>query len=88
MTTEARLTELAQAIVSDVKALYSRTNTLEFNQMSPSNTWSIIHNLGKYPSVTVVDSGGTVVDGNVNYINDNTIEIEFSFSFSGKAYLN
>lgn len=88
MTTEARLTELAQAIASDVKALYSRTNTLEFNQMIPAGTWSIIHNLGKFPSVTVVDSGGTVVDGNVNYIDDNTIEIEFSFSFSGKAYLN
>jgi hypothetical protein len=88
MTTEQRLTEFAQAVATDVKTLYARTNTFEFNQMVPSILWTINHALGKFPSVEVVDSAGTVVVGNVEYINDNQITIEFSFAFSGKAYLN
>ena len=62
--------------------------TYTHNQITPTNTWIITHNLSKYPSVTVVDSGGTVVLGDVKYINENQIEINFTSGFSGKAYLN
>ena len=62
--------------------------TYTHNQITPTNTWIITHNLSKYPSVTVVDSGGTVVLGGVKYINENQIEINFTSGFSGKAYLN
>lgn len=27
-----------------------------------SETWEITHNLGKYPSVTVVDTAGTMIE--------------------------
>lgn len=50
--------------------------------------WVVPHPLQRRPSVTVVDSGGTVVEGNVHYVDDNTIIITFNASFSGKAYLN
>ena len=58
------------------------------NQTSSLSTWSITHNLGKFPSVTVVDSARSVVVGEVNMTNINEVEITFSAAFSGKAYLN
>jgi hypothetical protein len=53
-----------------------------------SNLWTITHNLGSYPSVTVVDSGNTVVIGEVDYTNANILTITFSAAFSGCAFLN
>jgi len=58
------------------------------NQTSSSTTWTITHNLGKFPSVTVVDSARSVVVGEVNMTNINEIQITFTAAFSGKAYLN
>jgi hypothetical protein len=57
-------------------------------QTSPSITWAITHNLNKYPSVTIVDSAGTVVEGDVAYSNTNSVVVTFSSTFSGKAYFN
>ena len=59
-----------------------------FNQISPKEVWKIPHGLGKYPSVTVVDSGGNKVVGDVKYIDINNLEISFVGGFSGIAYLN
>ena len=59
-----------------------------FNQISPKDVWKIPHRLGKYPSVTVVDSGGNKVVGDVKYIDINNLEISFVGGFSGIAYLN
>lgn len=56
-------------------------------QASASSTWSITHALGGRPSVTVVDTGGTVVIGEVVYNSDTSITINFSAAFSGFAYL-
>ena len=58
------------------------------NQTSAQTTWTITHNLGKFPSVTVVDSARSVVVGEVNMNTINQIEITFTAAFSGKAYLN
>ena len=57
-------------------------------QISASNNWIINHNLNKFPSVTVVDSGGTIVIGEISYININSVSISFNGIFSGKAYCN
>jgi len=59
-----------------------------FIQSTPSATWTITHNLGKFPSVSVVDSANTVVYGNIDYINENSLTITFSAAFGGKAYMN
>jgi len=58
------------------------------NQGIASATWVITHNLKKYPSVTVVDSLGNVVIGDVQYTNINTVTLTFNGGFSGQAYLN
>ena len=57
-------------------------------QATSSNIWEITHNLNKYPAVTVVDSGGSVVVGEIVYIDKNNIRITFASAFSGKAYFN
>jgi hypothetical protein len=61
---------------------------LVWNQMIPADTWEIEHNLNKYPSVTVIDSAGTQVEGDVTYIDTNNLTINFSSAFAGKASLN
>lgn len=53
-----------------------------------SDTWTINHNLEYYPSIEVVDSAGTVVVGNYQYVNVNTITATFASPFAGKAYLS
>ena len=57
-------------------------------QSLPSDTWIINHNLNKYPSVTVQDSAGSIVIGELTYNNKNTITLTFSGAFSGEAHLN
>jgi hypothetical protein len=59
-----------------------------FNQASPSASWTINHGLNKFPSVTVVDSAGTQVLGDVQHIDNDNLTITFVNQFSGKAYLN
>lgn len=58
------------------------------DQSTASDTWTINHNMGKYPSVSVVDSAGTVCEGTVTYIDSNTVVCHFNGAFSGTAYLN
>jgi hypothetical protein len=57
-------------------------------QTVSSSTWSITHNLNKYPSVSVVDSSNEEVIGEVQHINPNSLTVKFSAPFSGKAFLN
>lgn len=58
------------------------------NQTVASNTWTITHGLQFIPSITVVDSAGTVVEGSYTYPDANTVVANFSGAFSGKAYLS
>ncbi len=57
-------------------------------QTVSSSTWTITHNLNKYPSVSVVDSSNEEVIGEVQHINSNSLTVKFSAPFSGKAFLN
>ena len=62
--------------------------TFIFTQGASSATWSITHTLGKYPSVSVVDSGNNIVHADVIYNSTSSITLNFKAAFSGKAYLN
>jgi hypothetical protein len=63
--------------------------TFNFTQGSPSATWTIQHNLGKFPSATIVDTGDTsVLGGQIEYIDNNNLTITFGSAFAGKAFLN
>lgn len=76
------ITVSANTVTFNVKSGYV------FTQGTPSATWTINHNLGKYPSINVVDESNDEVVGAVNYTNNNQIVVTFSAAFSGKAFLN
>jgi hypothetical protein len=59
-----------------------------YAQNTPSDTWTISHNLTFHPNVTVVDSGGSVVEGEISYPTPTTVLLTFRSGFSGKAYLS
>ena len=59
-----------------------------FVQGVPATTWTIQHDLQKFPSITVIDTADTVVIGQYTYINNNNVTLTFSAAFAGKAYLN
>lgn len=56
-------------------------------QAAASTTWNVAHSLGGRPSITIVDTAGTIVIGEVTYISDSQITVEFTSAFSGFAYL-
>jgi hypothetical protein len=59
-----------------------------WTQSTALATWTIPHNLNKYPSVSVVDTLGNLVYPDVSYIDENIIQIKHGSPFAGSAYLN
>lgn len=59
-------------------------------QAVPSSAWVIPHGIGRNPiSVLVVDGGGSVINGEIVYVDVNDITIIFDVApFAGTAYLN
>jgi len=66
----------------------SYADTYVFTQGAPSASWVITHSMNKYPSVTVIDSSNNTVEGEVVYNSLNSLTVNFSGGFSGKAYIN
>jgi hypothetical protein len=58
------------------------------NQPIPSDTWTIVHGLGKRPAVSIVDSAGDEVEGTVRHDSSTQLTIFFSAGFAGQAFLN
>ena len=61
--------------------------TYVHNQSTPAAVWTITHGLSYAPNLTVVDSAGEQVEGEVDYAGS-TVTVTFSAAFSGKAYLS
>jgi len=59
---------------------------LVFTQTNPASIWTVVHNFGYYPSVTVL-VGGEEVDADVAYPDDNTVTITFGTPQVGEARL-
>lgn len=96
---EVVLGDLVPTVLDNIKTEISNISTsgisssggdksYEFNQLSPKKIWNIPHGLNKRPSVTIVDSGGTEVKGDVKYDDNNNATISFTAAFAGMAYLN
>jgi hypothetical protein len=58
------------------------------NQGAVASTWVVDHNLGWFPNVTVEDSGGSTVEGEVVFNTLDRLTLTFSGAFSGVAYLS
>lgn len=92
--------DLVNATITDLDdgqiLQYNKTNaqwenqpaTYTHVQIAPCEVWMINHNLNRYPSVTVVDSAGTVVVGDIKYIDTYNVQVSFNGGFAGRAYLN
>jgi hypothetical protein len=89
-STGALLALSGRAVVSVVPTALTltRLSGFVFVQATPAATWTIIHNLARFPSVEVVDSAGAIVEGDVTYVSSNEIILSFMGGFSGTAYLN
>lgn len=58
-------------------------------QSSAAAIWNVVHNLNKKPSVTIIDSAGSIVLAKLTYVDNNTITIDFNGSAtSGEAICN
>ena len=58
------------------------------HQMIPAAVWVITHPLPYVPNITIVNSAGEEVEGDVTYNSGTTITVSFSGAFSGTAYLS
>ena len=54
---------------------------------TPKTVWSIAHNLGYRPSVTVTDLAGAVVLAEVRHLSVDVLQIAFVTAQAGRAYL-
>tara|TARA_B110000285_G_C15048035_1_gene575417 strand:+ start:435 stop:1139 length:705 start_codon:yes stop_codon:yes gene_type:complete len=75
-------------VINFALAADSTDKTFIFNQGVPAVQWVISHNLGKFPAVSVVNNNKVLINGEVIYIDNNNLEVNFSAGFAGQAYLN
>ena len=73
--------------------LYSGSQDKDFtynrnNNGGASTTWSIQHNLNKFPSVIITTNAGEQVQANISHTDKNNLTITFAGAVSGYAYLN
>lgn len=59
-----------------------------YTQSSAASVWTVNHNMGKFPSVTILDTANDEVEGQVNHISNTQLTITFSASVAGKAIMN
>lgn len=63
-------------------------NNYVHDQQVASASWVIVHNMGKKPAVSIVDTADDEVIAQVTYNSNNQLTLTFSSPVSGKAYLN
>lgn len=82
------VTESGEKLITKSNLSDAVDKTYVHTQNVVSDIWTITHNLNKHPSVTVVDSAESVVEGDIQYVDNNSVVLTFSGAFSGKAYFN
>lgn len=89
-TSHASGATVAAVLTHDgLAALLIDHTSYRHDQGVPASVWTIAHNLGFNPSVTVINSAGDVVEGDIDYPDDDTVVLTFSGGgFGGSAYLS
>jgi len=93
---QATQSEVIAGIVSDkwvspetLKGVgFGNDKSFTFTQAIPATIWTVNHNLGKFPSVTVTDNSGEEVEVQVTHVDNNNLNIDLNALYSGKAYIN
>ena len=78
---------ITQSDIDDWNSTIEDKNYLHTQSIS-SDSWVVVHNLNKYPSVCVIDSAGTRLEGAITYDSLNQVTISFAGDTSGTATLN
>lgn len=61
----------------------------EHLQGVPSTTWTITHNLGFKPNISVFENTGDIVDGyDVDHVDTSQVVLTFAHAIDGKALLS
>jgi len=56
------------------------------NQGTAAPNWTVTHNLGHFPAVTVVDTGNNTIMPDCHFVDQNSLTLAFGSATSGKAY--
>jgi hypothetical protein len=56
-------------------------------QNVPATVWTINHNLGLRPAVSIIDTGGNEVEAEVSHTSTNQLVIRFAIPLAGLARL-
>ena len=59
-----------------------------YTQSDAAAIWTVPHNLGRYPGVTVTDHLGNVISADVSYVDSNIVRITHGMASTGTVYLN
>ena len=86
-STVLRDSDLGVTVASQA-ALNAAVAGFVHTQAVAAAVWTITHNLNRHPSVTVIDSAGDLVFGDVHYVNTNQITVTHGGATGGVAYLN
>ncbi|WP_228895608.1 hypothetical protein [Acidovorax sp. Leaf73] len=62
--------------------------TYTHTQAIATAVWTVAHNLGRRPSVSVTDHLGNVVHADVRYLDDDMVQITHGSALIGFAYCN
>ena len=86
MTFESNISSAFERVAAEINAVRAEAGAVHI-QSTPSDVWLTTYDLPHRPSVTIVDSAGSIVEGSITYIGSDQIEVRFSGGFSGAAYL-
>tara|TARA_B100000614_G_scaffold262903_1_gene299873 strand:- start:42383 stop:43336 length:954 start_codon:yes stop_codon:yes gene_type:complete len=76
------------AFSSDQANWKALNSSFQYDQGVGASTWTIDHNLNRYPTITVLSSSGFQIEPEVEYVNLNRVTLRFSPAASGTAYMN
>ena len=76
-------------LAGDKGAVGATGGSYVHNQSSSASVWTVTHNLGYFPGgISVIDSGESIVVGDVTHTSISQFTVSFSTSFSGKVYVS
>lgn len=72
---------------SDIPASIARDSELAYHhvQAVPATVWTVTHNLGRHPAVSVLDSAGSQVEVAVSHTSLNQVVLTLAYAVSGTA---
>jgi len=85
-----RLVNMGWVHITNIKGPQGASggDIFEHNQSSPLQDWTINHNLGRYPELTIIGADGNQIITDVEHVSINTAIVHFATPITGKAVCN